>query len=76
MKTTIDIDEARLTRVMKLSGLKTRKAAVDYALREAERVARVDCLVRDALPGDAYLDAVDPGYSVEKVRESELGSPS
>ena len=30
MKTTIDLDERRLSAVMKLTGLKTRKAAVDY----------------------------------------------
>ena len=39
MKTTIDIDERRLKRVMELTGAKTRKAAVNYALREAEKGA-------------------------------------
>ena len=39
MKTTIDLDERRLSAVMKLTGLRTRKAAVNYALCAAERQA-------------------------------------
>jgi len=73
MKTTIDIDEKRLKRVMELSGLKTRKAAVDYALREAECAANVERMVREAFPGDAYLDAVDPSYDLQRTRMTETG---
>ena len=73
MKTTIDIDEKRLKRVMELSGLKTRKAAVDYALRRAESVANIDRMVREALPDDTYLDAVDPSYDVQGTRMKEAG---
>jgi Arc/MetJ family transcription regulator len=73
MKTTIDIDERRMKRVMKLAGLKTRKATIDYALREAEKTARAEALVRDALPGEAFLDAVAEGYDVLATREREVG---
>ena len=71
MKTTIDIDEVRLKRVMKLTGAKTRKAAVDYALREAEKSGRIDRLVREALPGSEFTDAVDIDYDVCAVRSRE-----
>jgi hypothetical protein len=50
MKTTIDLDENKLISVMRLKGFKTRKEAVDYALTEAERRARVDALLREPPP--------------------------
>lgn len=71
MKTTIEIDEARLKKVMKLTGARTRRAAVDYALREAEKAGRIDRLVLDALPGSDFADAVDPKYDVCAVRARE-----
>ena len=72
MKATIDIDDRRMKRVMKLVGLKTRKAAIDYALRKAEQSARLDRLISEALPGDAFADAVDQAYDVRAIREREL----
>ena len=75
MKTTIDIDEKRLKRVMELTGVRTRKAAVDYALREAEKAGRIDKLVREALPGSEFKDAVDPGYDILRLRAAE-GKPT
>ncbi len=41
MKTTIDLDEDKLGRVMALTGIKTRREAIDFALTEAERFARI-----------------------------------
>lgn len=70
MKTTVEIDEKRLASVMKLTGLRTRKAAVDYALRAAERSASLDRLMEEALPDEAYRTAVDPHYDVVKLRKS------
>ncbi len=68
MKTTVELDEKRLTSVMKLTGLRTRKAAVDYALRVAERAASLDRLMERALPDEAYRTAVDPHYDVVALR--------
>src|ERR1035441_2599765 len=51
MKTTIDLDEAKLKRVMNLTGITTRKEAVDYALTEAERLAKIKRLYENPLPG-------------------------
>ena len=68
MKTTVELDEKRLATVMKLTGLGTRKAAVDYALRVAERAASLDCLMERALPDEAYRTAMDPHYDVVALR--------
>jgi hypothetical protein len=71
MKTTIDIDTEKVRRLMKTTGLKTCKAVVDYALTEADRTARMDKLVREALPPSAFRDAVDPAYDVYALRHKE-----
>ena len=71
MKTTIEIDERRLSSVMKLTGLKTRKAAVNYALCSAERQASLDRLLERALPDEAYRTAVDPHYNLAALRKRE-----
>lgn len=72
MKTTIDLDEEKLKRVMRLTGLKTRKAAVDFALTEAERIARIESFYREPL----YVvkegePVVDPDYDLEALRSGE-----
>lgn len=72
VKTTIDLDEAKLKRVMKLTGLKTRKDAIDYALTEAERIARINQVLGRPLyvvgEGEAVID---PEYDLAALRESE-----
>ena len=71
MKTTIDVDDKKLRRLMKLTGLKTRKETVDFALTEAERLAKV----RRLLDGPFYVvaagDVIDPGYDIVKMRKLE-----
>ena len=71
MKTAIELDETRLKRLMKLTGLKSRKAALDYALREAEHAARIRRFLKSLLPDTEYTDAVATGYDVLAVREKE-----
>jgi len=41
VKTTVELDEQKLLRVMELTELKTRKEAIDYALSQAERAAKI-----------------------------------
>ena len=72
MKTTIDIDEELLVSVMTLTGVKTRRAAIDYALREAEKSAKLAHLVREAPPDVVFGEAVDPGYDVVALRNKEV----
>ena len=72
MKTTIDIDENKLKHLMKATGLKTRKAAVDYALSEAERAARLKKLLSSGVRESDYKNAIDPAYDVLSLREKEV----
>jgi 2-hydroxychromene-2-carboxylate isomerase len=70
MKTTIDLDEAKLKNVMKLTGIKTRKAAVDYALAEVERKARLAGLMsRPCYVAEG--PAMDPTYDLSKLRDAD-----
>lgn len=75
MKTTIEIDENLLESVMKLTGAKTRRAAVDYALHAAEKAAKVAHLVREAPPESAFRGAVDDSYNIFSLREQEKPKP-
>lgn len=74
MKTTIEIDESKLKRVMKLTGLKTRKAAVDYALTQAERFAKLDRFFEKPFYVQGEGEVIDPGYDVLKLRQLEKPS--
>lgn len=72
MKTTIDLDEAKLERVMKLTGLTTRREAIDFALTQAERAAKVKALLsRPFFEGIADKVVVDPAYDVLALRRKE-----
>lgn len=72
MKTTIDLDEAKLERVMKLTGLATRREAIDFALTQAERAAKVKSLLsRPFFEGITDKVVVDPAYDVLALRRKE-----
>jgi Arc/MetJ family transcription regulator len=71
MKTTIDIDEKKLAEVMRLTGVRSRKAAVDYALNCTSRIERLRALFEKALPDEAYKGAVDPNYDVMELRNRD-----
>lgn len=70
MKTTVDLDEKRLLNVMKLKGFKTRKQALDYALVEAERRAKLDQLMTQPLYV-AEGPVIDPAYDYRKLRDTD-----
>jgi len=71
MKTTIDVDEDKLLRVMELTGIKTRREAVDFALGEVERLARIRRLVSESFYVNPQGDVIDPTYDLTKLREAE-----
>jgi len=71
MKTTLEIDERRLRNVMTLTGIKTRRAAVDYSLAEVERQARVSKVMERAWTAEQLKDVLDPRYNVVALRERE-----
>lgn len=72
MKTTIEIDEAKLDRLMTLTGLKTRKEAVDWALTEAERIARIDAIAAHPWESARVKEGIDSDYDVLAIRNQSV----
>ena len=72
MKTTIEIDEPKLIRVMKLGDFKTRKEAIDFALSEAERQAYFKQIKANPWSKDFLKDAIVEGYEPIQIRELEI----
>ena len=71
MKTTIEIDDAKLKRVMKLAGLKTRKATIEFALSQAERLGRINRLFAEQFFIEDQGEVIDPSYDVLTLRQQE-----
>ena len=76
MKTTIDIDEAKLLRIMKLGGFKTRREAVDYSLTEAERITHLKKIKLNPLPKSVIEAGIIAEYDPVKLRALELPEKS
>jgi hypothetical protein len=72
MKTTIEIDETKLDRLMTLTGLKTRKEAVDWALTEAERIARIDQIAAHPWDSERVREGIDSEYDVLSIRNQSV----
>lgn len=71
-KTTMEIDEKKLERVMALGGFKTRKEAVDWALTEAERLATINRIAEEPWSAEDLKDAIAPGYDVLAARREPV----
>ena len=71
MKTTIELDEAKLERVMQLTGIRTRKEAINFALTEAERIAAIDSFYQKKFYVDETGSVVDPEYDVLAQRNKD-----
>ena len=69
MRITIDIDDALLAEAMEASGLKTKKAAVEEALRR---------LVREHRQKNAIADMAGLGWDgdLDAMREDRVFKPS
>jgi hypothetical protein len=74
VKTTIELDEKKLIRLMKLTGIKTRKEAIDYALTEAERVARINAFYQHDFYVDSEGPIIDPQFDLLALRHREKPS--
>jgi hypothetical protein len=61
----------QLNRVMKLTGLKTTKGTIDFALTEAERLARIRKMLGGSFYANEAGDVVYPDYDIVKIREME-----
>src|SRR5438270_13272158 len=73
VKMTMFIDEALLGRVMKLTGLKTKTATVEFALRETERKTKLTRFLAERKPDSAeeWRESVDPNYDLMRLRLAE-----
>jgi len=71
MKMTVEIDEKKLSRLMKLTGLKTKTKALNYALSAAERSARRNRLLSTSLAPKDLENAIDPNYNLRELRARE-----
>ena len=73
MKMTMYVDDALLARVMAATGVTSKTKAVDLALREMDRKAKLVRLTAEGigLGADELRDAVDPSYSLEEMRRHE-----
>ena len=68
MKTTIEIDEVKLDRIMKMTGISTMKEAVDWSLNEALRIATINHVLEDPWTPEEARNAVDPSYDIIAIR--------
>ncbi len=71
---TMHIDEGLLARVMDALGTSSKTMAVDLALREIDRKAKLMKLSETGLgmTADELKDAVDPAYNLEEMRRREI----
>ena len=74
MKMTMHIDEALLARVMKASGISSKTKAIDMALRELDRKAKLIELgeVGLGLSSSELKEVIDPAYDLEAMRRREV----
>jgi Arc/MetJ family transcription regulator len=73
MKMTMHIDDELLARVMAATGAASKTKAVDLALREMDRKAKLIQLSAAGLGlgPEELKEAIDPAYDLEARRRSE-----
>jgi hypothetical protein len=73
MKMTMYIDDELLARVMQATGVTSKTKAIDLALREMDRKAKLMKLSSAGLglAPDELKEAIDPAYNLERMRRRE-----
>ena len=73
MKMTMYVDDDLLARVMEATGVSSKTKAIDLALREMDRKAKLIKLSAAGLgmTPEELKDAVDPAYNLEEMRRRE-----
>ena len=68
-RTNIELDEALVARVMRRYGLKTKRAAVDLALRrlDVEPMSREEMLAMEGSGWEGDLDEMRRGWHVQSL---------
>lgn len=70
MKTTIEIDEKKLDRIMKMTGIATMKEAVDWALSEAMRIATINQMIKEPWTAEEARRVMDSSYDLIAIRNN------
>jgi hypothetical protein len=65
---TVEIDEKKLSRLMKLTGIKMKTKALNYALSTAEKSATRNKLISTSLAPKDLENAIDPRYDLREPR--------
>jgi Arc/MetJ family transcription regulator len=73
MKVTLYVDDELLARVMDATGAASKTKAIDLALREMDRRAKLVSLATAGLGMSAaeLRESVDPAYNLEEMRRAE-----
>lgn len=71
MKTTVEIDESKMLRVMVLYSIPTRREVIDRALTEMERQANLKKVAASRWDEAVLRDAMDPAYDLAALRNQE-----
>jgi|SaaInlV_200m_DNA_3_1039701.scaffolds.fasta_scaffold97709_1 Arc/MetJ family transcription regulator len=72
MKMTIDIDENALKHFMNVISARTKREAVNEAIRLADRIVQKRKLIESTLSPDQLRNAVDPAYDLERARKTDV----
>jgi Arc/MetJ family transcription regulator len=70
MKTTVELDDAKLENIMRSMGFKTRKEAIDWALTEGERLAVMHHIRAHPWSPATLREGMDPEYDVRASRRA------
>ncbi len=75
MRTNIDIDDELLAEAMRITGLTTKKAAVEEALRQIVREAKLRTVIREmeGLGWEGDLEAIREGWGPAEPLSEEGG---
>jgi Arc/MetJ family transcription regulator len=73
MKITLHVDDSLLKRVMDSTGTESKTKAIDLALREMDRRAKLVSLATAGLglSADELKESVDAAYNLEAMRKAE-----
>ena len=77
MKLTLNIDEALLDRVVEITGASTKTEAINFALREIDRKARLVSVLRAGLGAttDELRTMFDGASDPVALRVADSGTP-
>lgn len=71
MKTTVEIDEPKMLRVMALYSIATRREVIDRALTEMERQANLKKVTASRWDELVLREAIEPAYDLVALRDQE-----